>query len=172
MEKYYIKLEKELIIEEVLKDFWWNDEEINWLINSFVESHNSSLTELSWTTYIIQDKDKNILWFFVINLSELKKNSKNKLFFERNNLNHEWYPVINLEFLIRKPWVKFSWVLEYIFKAISEIIVYIKEKINVKYIYINAIRKRVPYFEQKTFIALNEKSRQSWRWNIDMLLKV
>lgn len=172
MEKYYIKLKKELILSNILDIFWWSDDEINWLIESFVESHNSSLTELSWTTYAIQDKNQNQLWFFVLNLSELKKNSKNKLFFEKNNLNHEWYPIINLEFLIRKPWIEYSWIWEYIFKAISEIVTYIKEKINVKYIYVNAIRKRVSYFENKTFVAVNEKSRKSWKWNIDMLLKV
>ncbi|MDQ7022268.1 MAG: hypothetical protein Q9M97_01840 [Candidatus Gracilibacteria bacterium] len=42
----------------------------------------------------------------------------------------------------------------------------------VKYISINAIRKRISYFEEKGFVAVNKKSRLSGNGNLEMLFEI
>ncbi len=169
----YKKLDDWLILNDIIQDFLIEeDNEMEWLIQSFVVSHNSSLVEKSWTTYVILDEKKVKLGFFVLNLWELRKNSKNKLFFSQNNLSHKYYPIINLEFLMRKPWEQYQWIWDFMLKSISEIIIHIEEKMMIKYIYINSIRKRMTYFEWKWFVSVSGRSRLSGTGNIDMLLKI
>ncbi len=173
MEKIKYKIcTKKLDLNQILKDFWTDDKIINSLIKDFVETHNSSLIEKSGTTYIVLDNNDNIVGFFVLNLWTINKNAKNKLFFKQNNLHHEWYPIINLEFLMRKPWKEYIWIWDIIFEFIWEIIKHIEEKIMIKYIYINSIRKRINYFENKGFIVINQKSKNFWTDNVDMLLEI
>ena len=122
----------ELILDDIIQDFsipW--DEDVITLLESFVCSHNSSLIEKSGTTYWIFDWN-NLIWCFVLNLWEFRKNTKNREFCERNKLTHEYYPIINLEFIIRRPWKDFEWIWEVMFDKIKRVIWEINSKIDVK----------------------------------------
>ncbi|MDQ7010065.1 MAG: hypothetical protein Q9M94_07280, partial [Candidatus Gracilibacteria bacterium] len=122
--KYSICKEK-LNISKVLGSFSNLNDEIENLLKNFVDTHNSSIFEKSGTTYEIFSPNKDILGYFVLNFGSLNKNSKNKLFFKKNNLTHDYYPVINLEFLIRKPGEEYLGLGEEIFISIFEIISHI-----------------------------------------------
>ncbi len=167
-EIYSIELDKSKIINNFTSK---NDETTKHLVENFVITHNSSLIEKSSTTYQISNNNE-VIAYFVISLWSIYKSSKNNNFWIKQNLSHEWYSVINLEFLIRKPWKDFNWLWDAIFKFLWEIIEYINKKVHLKYIFISALRNRINYFENKWFIAMNPKSKLWWKNNIDMLLKI
>ncbi|MDD4151523.1 MAG: hypothetical protein PHR68_02835 [Candidatus Gracilibacteria bacterium] len=97
------------------------------LTESFVETHNSSITEKSSTTYKITNHGE-IVGYFVLSLNSFKKDSKNSIFFQQKNLLHEWYSSINLEYIVRKKGNNYKGIGDVMLNYISDIVEHIDKK--------------------------------------------
>lgn len=146
------------------------------LIVGFVNNHNSSLKEKIHTTYsFLEEGTWEIIGYIMISIGEFTSaKTEHKTFTEQKKLQHRRYPVLWLDFIIRKPWDKYKEYWQIMFDALEEIVCSIESYVDIKYIRAEVIKKRISYFKERWFVSCRHPKIQLRSENdtLDMLLEI